>query len=101
MSSNWSMKRAPPPTSSTLLLLHLVEHPSERRLDAQRFLDLVRCCIRIFPVFQKARTLVITDEFNESWCVRFPVHRKTLKILEHRVDTGLRKKSYRILGVLI
>src|SRR3954451_1350365 len=98
MSSNSSMGAR---REAKRLLLHLVEHPAECCLHAKCLLDLVRCCIRIFPVFQKAWTLVLTDEFDEGRRIRFPVHGKTLKILEHRVDPGLREKSYCILRVLI
>src|SRR5437588_11922849 len=97
MSSNSSMARP----EAKRLLLHLVEHPSPRRLHAQCLLDLVGCCIGIFAVFQKARALVLTDELDERRRIRFPVHRKTFQILEHCVYAGLREKSYCVLGVLI
>src|SRR5436309_1429990 len=97
MSSNSSMARPEPKR----LLLHLVEHPSERRLHAQCLLDLVGCCIGIFAVFQKAWALMLTNEFDERRRIRFPVHGKTFQILEHRVDAGLREKGYCVFGILI
>src|SRR5215813_3788043 len=82
-------------------LLQLIEHLGQGALDLQGFLDLVGGDIWILPVFDKARTLVVPDELDERFRVRFPVRRKPFEVLENRVDAGLREESYRVLGVFV
>src|SRR5262245_9133117 len=82
-------------------LLQLIEHLGQGALDLQGLLDLVGGDIRILPVFDEARTLVVADELDERFRVRFPVRRKPLEVLENRVDAGLSEESDRILGVFV
>src|SRR5262249_489761 len=65
--------------------LHLVEHLPERRFQLERLLDLVGADIRILAVLEKARTLVLADEFDEGGSIRLPVFRKAFEILEDGV----------------
>src|SRR5262249_28010772 len=82
-------------------LLQLIEHLGQGALDLQGFLDLVGGDIWILPVFDKARTLVVPDELDERFRVRFPVHRKPFEVFENRVDAGLCEESYRVLGIFV
>src|SRR5262245_15386784 len=81
--------------------LQLIKHLGQGVLDPQGLLDFVGGDIRILTIFDKARTLVVADELDERFRVRFPVHRKPFEVLENRVDAGLPKESYRVLSVLV
>jgi hypothetical protein len=50
---------------------------------------------------QAAGRLVVPDELDERFRVRFPVRRKPFEVLENRVDAGLREESYRVLSVFV
>ena len=46
-------------------LLHLVEHVGERRLQAQRLLDLIRSHVWVLSVLQEAGEVVLAHELHE------------------------------------
>src|SRR5215831_14622359 len=81
--------------------LQLIKHLGQGVLDPQGLLDFVGGDIRILTIFDKARTLMVPDELNERFRVRFPVHRKPFEVLENCIDAGLCKESYRVLGVFV
>src|SRR5437667_5214609 len=82
-------------------LLHLVERVGERRLQLERLFDLSRAHIRVFAVFEEARTLVFPDKLDKRRSVSFPILWKSFKIFEDRVDAILREESHGVLCVLI
>src|ERR1700679_1274212 len=67
--------------SSNMALLHLVEDVRKVALDLERLLDLRCSDVRILPIFEEARVLVLADEGDERRHVRLPVRRKTLELL--------------------
>src|SRR5262245_38873440 len=46
--------------------LHLVEHLSERCFQLERLLDFVGADVRILAIFEKARAMMLADEFDEG-----------------------------------
>ena len=69
-----------PPSS-----LHLVEHFRKSLFEPQRLLDFLGCDIRIFPVLQKTRTLMITNELDERRQIGLPVCWKSLQVFKNLV----------------
>src|SRR6185369_16682690 len=95
ISSNSSITLSPDP------LLHLVEHVGEGSLDLEGLLDFVGAHIRIFPVFQETRALVLAYELDECRSIRLPVLGKPLEVFKHRPDAELREEAHGIFGVLV
>src|SRR5215472_2893371 len=82
-------------------LLHEIEHVGESRFKLQRLFDLIGRNVWIFAIFQKAGTLVFTNELNEGRNVCFPVFRESLEVLENGVHTIFREQGHRVFGVLV
>src|SRR5262245_28220030 len=95
MSSNSSIS---PSRGSSL---HLVEHVRESRLELECLLDLVRAHKGVFAVFQKARTLMFTDELDECRGISLPVRRKAFEVFEDRLESGCPEQGHGVLGVLV
>ena len=83
----------PKPHDDPKILLHLIEHLGQGVLDPQGLLDFVGGDIRILPVFDKARALVVPDELDERFRVGLPVHRKPFEVLEDRVDARFSEEA--------
>src|SRR4030095_13858788 len=83
------------------LLLHLIEHVGQRRLYVESFLDLICADVRVFGVFQKARTLMFPDKLNEAFRVRFPVAWKAFEIFEYSIYSEADEKRDGVFGVLV
>src|SRR5262245_46452695 len=84
-----------------LLLLQLVEHLRQGVFDSQRLLNFIGGDIRILPVLDEARALVVADELDERFRVCFPIRGKPFEVFEDRIDSGLCKKRDRVLSVFI
>jgi hypothetical protein len=82
-------------------LLQLVEHIGQGVFDSQRLLNFVGGDIRILPVLDEARALMIADELDERFRVCFPIRGKPFEVFEDRIDSGLCKKRDRVLSVFI
>src|SRR5215813_2016339 len=88
-------------SSSTSLLLELVEHLRQGVFDPQPLFDFVRADIRILTVLYEAWTLVIANELDERFRVCFPIRGKPFEIFEDRIDSSLREECDRVLSVFI
>src|SRR4051794_25812699 len=91
--TSWDLYGASESMASLVVLLHLVKHVREGLLHFQGLLDLDRGDIRVLPIFEEARALVLAEKRNEGRDVRFPVYWKALELLEDRVDARLREES--------
>src|SRR6185369_16855391 len=70
-------------------LLHLVEHVREGGLDLEGLLDFVSAHIRIFPVFQETRALVLAYEPDEGRSIGLPVLGEPLEVFKYSPDAEL------------
>src|SRR5215218_9003521 len=104
---DWLYDRALPPSVlttdsfSTRLLLQLVEHLRKRALHLESLLDLVGAEIRVLPILQEARALVVPHEPDERLRVGLPVLRETFQVLEDGVHAEAREERHGVLRVLV
>src|SRR4051812_17193644 len=89
------------PPARCRCLLHLVEGFGKGVLQPERLLNLVGRYVRIFPIFEKARAVMVPNKLDEGWHIRLPVLRKSFQVLEDRVDSALRKQSDCVIRVLV
>src|SRR5256886_13638252 len=82
-------------------LLHLIEHLRQGVFDSQRLLDFVGGDIRILPVLDEARTLVVADELDERFRICFPIRWKPFEVFEDCVDSGFCEERNRVLSIFI
>src|SRR5215472_8262262 len=100
MSSNSNMANSQQPVRPWVSL-HLIEHFREGILQLQGLPDFIGAHVRIFPVFEKAGTLMFTKELDDRRHVRFPVLWPAFEVCKNRSDAGLVEELDRILDVLI
>ena len=88
-------------SNSSRVVLHLVEHVGEGRLQPQRLLDLIGRHVRVLAVLQEARDLVLADELDERLRVLLPILGEPFEIGEDGRDAGRAEQGDRVLGVLV
>src|SRR3954452_5360157 len=83
------------------MLLHLVERFRKGPFQLQGFLDFIAAHVRIFPILEKARTLMLVKELGDRGYVCLPVLRKSFEVCKNSRDARLGEEHDRVVNIFV